>query len=169
MYDKLGELLRDALEKGSIPQDASCKEESSPSAETGEGVVSFAQEGSSPPPPHNDKIAREAVFKVLHEKEVKRGVLLHGGGEGREGGAVKYNAPSLMPLSREEIEAYSILGVERGANREEIKRAWREKLKMFHPDENSTNEVVQKVARQKTVEVMAAYRLLCSKIEGLEH
>ena len=52
----------------------------------------------------------------------------------------------------------AVLGVARGASRDEIVRAYREQLKRYHPDRVADlGPELQQVAHRKTVELQRAY------------
>ncbi|MBE0516226.1 MAG: molecular chaperone DnaJ [Methanophagales archaeon] len=57
----------------------------------------------------------------------------------------------------EKRDYYTVLGVERGASKDEIKRAYRRLAKKYHPDLNKDN---QKEAEEKFKEVSEAYEVL---------
>lgn len=162
MYDRLGEALRDALEKGSIPHNESTERRSAkvpPVDKGGEGRPAYTQWMK------RSRVARtQRAGRVLQTAgQLPYGKVLHNDASmsGASGGVAKpYSAPSLDGVPPEVKAAYAALGLEMGASLDEIKAAWREKIKMFHPDSNSGNEVVQRVAQKKTLEVMAAYKVL---------
>ena len=57
--------------------------------------------------------------------------------------------------------AYEILGVPKGASREEIKKAYRKLVKMHHPDKFAAGtESQQKMAAERFVEIQSAYENL---------
>lgn len=59
--------------------------------------------------------------------------------------------------------AYEILGVSKNATQEEIKKAYRELVKLHHPDKFATGtESQQKMAAEKFVEIQHAYENLIS-------
>ncbi len=55
---------------------------------------------------------------------------------------------------------YSILGVRRGASKEEIKQAFWKLAKKFHPDKNPGNE---EIAEQKFKQISASYEFLINQ------
>ena len=55
-------------------------------------------------------------------------------------------------------DPYVVLGVTRGASRDEIAHAYREQLKRYHPDRVADlGPELQQVAHRKTVELQRAY------------
>lgn len=57
--------------------------------------------------------------------------------------------------------AYEILGIQKGATQEEIKKAYRKLVKIHHPDNFATGtESQQKMASEKFVEIQNAYESL---------
>jgi DnaJ-class molecular chaperone len=58
-------------------------------------------------------------------------------------------------------EAYNILGIEPTANIDEVKRAYRKKVKEYHPDlvQNLGNDI-KDLAQQKIKEINQAYELI---------
>lgn len=56
-------------------------------------------------------------------------------------------------------DPYEVLGINRGASSEEIKRAYRELVKRYHPD-NYRNHPLQSLAEEKMQEINQAYAQL---------
>jgi preprotein translocase subunit Sec63 len=55
-------------------------------------------------------------------------------------------------------DPYAILGVARGASAEDITRAYREQMKLYHPDRVAgLGAELQQVANQKTRDIQRAY------------
>lgn len=61
-----------------------------------------------------------------------------------------------------ERDPYEVLGILRDASDEEIKRAYRELAKKYHPD-NFSDESMKKLAEEKMKEINEAYDLLSRK------
>jgi uncharacterized membrane protein YkvA (DUF1232 family) len=70
--------------------------------------------------------------------------------------------PSAEPEQHEtRWDAYAVLGIERGASRDEITRAYREQMKRYHPDRVADlGQELQEVAHRKTLEIRRAYEEL---------
>lgn len=58
-------------------------------------------------------------------------------------------------------DPHEVLGIPRGASKEELSRAYREQMKLYHPDRVSgLGDELQRVAHRKTLEIQAAYERL---------
>lgn len=58
-------------------------------------------------------------------------------------------------------DPYEVLGVGRGASKEEISRAYRAEMKRYHPDRVADlGEELQEVAHEKAIEIQRAYEQL---------
>ena len=61
-------------------------------------------------------------------------------------------------------DPYEILGIARSASKEEIYKAYKDKVKQYHPDKVShLGEELQKMANEKFLEIKTAYDLLMEK------
>ncbi|MBQ2081594.1 MAG: DnaJ domain-containing protein, partial [Treponema sp.] len=58
-----------------------------------------------------------------------------------------------------------LLGIETSATPDDVKKAYKEKIKYYHPDKYNDNPVLQKVATDKTRQVVESYKLLCDFLE----
>lgn len=69
--------------------------------------------------------------------------------------------PSPRPDPESDADAYKILGLAPGAGPEEIKRAFREQMALYHPDKVAhLGEDLKKVAHEKAVAIQEAYHRL---------
>src|ERR687891_508371 len=66
----------------------------------------------------------------------------------------------LVPLSDYDADC-RMLEIERGASLEEIKQAYRDQTKVWHPDRFSNDLRLQKKAEEKIKQLNLAYRRLC--------
>ena len=58
---------------------------------------------------------------------------------------------------------YAILGIDRNADENEIKRAYKKMAMKYHPDRNSESEETKKMAEKKFIDVNDAYSVLSDK------
>lgn len=61
--------------------------------------------------------------------------------------------------------AYRLLDISFQSSLEEIKKSYKEKLKYYHPDRYEDNEVLKKVATDKTRQIVAAYKMINDFLE----
>ena len=59
------------------------------------------------------------------------------------------------------LDPWKVLGISRGASTDEVRRAYRDKLRQYHPDRvDGLGEEFQQIAHQRTLEIRAAYEEL---------
>ena len=63
-----------------------------------------------------------------------------------------------VPVPRELIEDFLVLGLRPGEPLEECKSAWKLLLKMHHPDKNQGGEDEKRIAEQTTINITRSYR-----------
>ncbi len=60
--------------------------------------------------------------------------------------------------ARPSSDPYTVLGIQRGASREEIRQAYRERLREYHPDRvDDLGEELREVAHRRTIAIRRAY------------
>ena len=176
MYDKLGEMLNEALESGEIPQNSHCEDDKTDYCE-GEPLLHcedmdcFDAEASrneelkkSNKPTENHNYYREENLR-----HCKAETLRHCEAEGRSnpptGEVIKlhkyaYNM-QFPPIIQ---QALTTLDIAYPFTSKDIKKQYRKLLKEIHPDTKNTIQNSQDVEnyRQKTVdEITEAYKILC--------
>lgn len=109
MFDKLGDLLSEALEKGEIPQNKRAPADKEPG--------SFFTEESTPPNKKEQFTPRKQI-----PESVKK--------------------------------AFAFISIPEDALYDEAKKIYREKLMYYHPDRRNDNPVLQKVAKEKTAQLL---------------
>lgn len=73
----------------------------------------------------------------------------------------KRAAKGKAPKDESETSPWSVLGVKRGATQQDIKRAYREQLKRYHPDKFAhMGEAYVDTAKRKTQSIVEAYQAL---------
>lgn len=77
------------------------------------------------------------------------------------GPARREDAPPAQPKKPEKWDPYAVLGIERGASRDQVTQAYRDQMKLYHPDRVAElGEDLRRVAHQKTIEIQRAYKEL---------
>ena len=144
MYDRLGDLLSSALESGKIPEQ---KNSGIPSEE--EQNNSASKKNTAPR--RAQKIQASRLLNV--KKSRRKGEIIHAEN-------LTHDVHSYRILPAPVSRAYEVLGIANDASEDDIRSAYRAKLKMFHPDSNSSNETIQKIARLKTAEIIDSYKMI---------
>ncbi len=130
MYDKLGELLSEALESGNF---FARTQEKQPENKTEE---------------NKDIFDTKNVNFFLHNSKTNRN------------SAAQQNQKTIKYASLKLQKACTFIGITEGMSYEEAKRIFRKKLLRFHPDMNADNEVMRKITKQKTLELLNAWNLI---------
>ncbi|WP_296828237.1 J domain-containing protein [Treponema sp.] len=194
MYDRLGDLLNESLKKGYV--DSSSKEspkdnppkdsqknfffKDSPldshresDGESDKERVSDLYKNSA-----SKKYSAEKIFKSKNDnKKFWWNFTSADNKAGNKAGKEKISAEEKIKIFRPQknpektitpqIErALRLLGLNSDFNEESLRKAYKEKLNIYHPDKNSKTPVVQKVAADKTRQVLEAYRLLLDFINS---
>ena len=144
MYDRLGDMLSDALESGNF-----FAEEKNPKEKTQE--EKSRKEGETSQSPDREKRADQSHDREENAGQTKKNEKISGRRQKK--------------LSPAEQSALKTLGLDENASLEEAKKAYREKLKYYHPDRHGDNPVLQKVAREKTRLVLESWEILSSFFE----
>lgn len=134
MYDRLGDLLSETLESGKVQ------------------FIRVEQESPGSTQPQEDKDGREQRTAGVQDKEHNTS---------------SYAKPThrrvlYRKLTPELERCYRLLDITVSATLEEVKKAYKEKLKYYHPDRHADNAVLQKIATDKTRQVVEAYKLIVS-------
>ncbi|MCK9169240.1 MAG: J domain-containing protein [Treponema sp.] len=135
MYDKLGDLLSGALESGTLPPKNNNPQFVSP--EEGDTKKSSVLSSSR----------KRAARIIFGKKKIRKGEIIR----------TYHTAVSLPDYV---ARSYAVLETGTDSTEDEIRNAYRAKLKIFHPDINSSNETIQKIAKRKTAEIIEAYEIL---------
>lgn len=138
LYDRLGDLLSETLSAGRV------KFVKKAESEIPRGEPHHQAEPSSGGTEHS---------AIPHEKK---------SAQKKQSKKERLRQPSviLRKLSQPLERAYRLLGISPDASAEEIRQAYKSRLKYFHPDRHQENAVLQKVATDKTRQVVEAYELI---------
>ncbi|MBR6297507.1 MAG: DnaJ domain-containing protein [Treponema sp.] len=180
MYDRLGELLSETLEAGSvkfvkIERDFKEYEKSQAAENTGAETDSDAtleSEGENQEKDSSENEipkAKSGSKGPEYRRPLQGATVYHVGSDGFDSG---FNETTYRPknfiykkLTPELERAYRLLGIETSATPDDVKKAYKEKIKYYHPDKYNDNPVLQKVATDKTRQVVEAYKLLSEFLE----
>ena len=148
MYDKLGEMLNEALESGKIPQNKTTKTESEDS-----GPVHCQRDEASDSSISN-RNSRKKTLKSEKKQQIPTGevIKLH-----------KYTYNMQFPPQIQ--NALTTLDMVYSFTQKDITAAYHNKLKEIHPDTQNTIQTSQTVQniRQITVDdIRNSYQLLCN-------
>lgn len=127
MFDKLGDLLSEALEKGELPKSGETSQnERIENTFSDFNFIQKEAEKASPPPAQKTK------------KRIPAGIKA----------------------------AFDFIGISEEADFDSAKRIYREKLMYYHPDRRNDNPVLQKVAKEKTAQLLKEWKLIESWYES---
>lgn len=153
MYDRLGDLLSQTLEKGSakiINSEQIIREKEELEKKKLEEEVEEERQKL-----HEEVAERLKAKKAAEEKKRKEEACAKK--RFRSATVIKRISPDLE-------RAYRLLNISPGVSAEEIKKAYRERLMYFHPDKHKDNPVLQKVANDKTRQILEAYDLIIKNL-----
>ncbi|MBP5175626.1 MAG: DnaJ domain-containing protein [Treponema sp.] len=186
MYDRLGKLLSETLEAGSvkfvkIERDFKEDEKSHAAEKTEDSEKTSAETDSeSPLESEGENLEKDSSEDEIprakseskgpeYRRPLQGATVYHVGSDGFDSG---FNETAYRPknfiykkLTPELERAYRLLGIETSANADDVKKAYKEKIKYYHPDKYNENPVLQKVATDKTRQIVEAYKQLCEFLE----
>ena len=155
MYDRLGDLLSKTLETGFVKTAAPGKKvkDGARKKNTEQKLRSAAEQNQTATrrentAPRRENTANRRENTATHEN--RQAFVYHS--------AVKKITPELA-------RAYRLLGITFSATTEDVKKAYKEKIKYYHPDRHTVNAVMQKIATDKTRQVVEAFTLIMKFLE----
>ncbi len=155
MYDRLGDMLHDVLASGTVP---------ARSATAADKQAAKERTDDTPPDKHGssaDEKTQSAEKMSPRQKADKSEQRRQNAGQSDRNIPHKKRQPSVRPVIPAEVrDALAFFGLNETAERDDAKKAYHEKLKYYHPDRHGDNPVLQKVAREKTRSVIAAWKTL---------
>ena len=115
------------------------------------GVMWWLRNSGAPPKPRTT--ARQRA-----RGPGERGRSAGGGGSGAGAGAAHDAAGGDVGAQEAPWDPYAVLGVRRGATRDEIRDAYRAQMKLYHPDRVADlGSELQAVAHRKSIEIQRAF------------
>lgn len=175
MYDRLGDLLSKTLETGFVKTAAPGKKvkDGARKKNTEQKLRSAAEQNQTATHRENTANRRENTA-TRRENTAKRreNTATH-----RENTATHENTSThenrqsfvyhsaVKKITPELARAYRLLGITFSATTEDVKKAYKEKIKYYHPDHHTVNAVMQKIATDKTRQVVEAFTLIMKFLE----
>lgn len=163
MYEKLGDLLNETLEAGRVKfvhiEREEPKQDEEPVTEESSGAGNQASDGQT-----GSRTRDEDFAKTFYRAETEAERRYFRTSRGTESDNSSYRRVIYRRITPELEKAFSLLGLESTTDKDAVKKAYKEKLLYYHPDRYAGKEVMEKVANDKTREVVAAYRLIMETI-----
>ena len=162
MYDRLGDLLSKTLETGFVKTAAPGKKvkDGARKKNTEQKLRSAAEQNQTATRRENNANRRENTATHRENTANRReNTATH---ENRQ--AFVYHS-AVKKITPELARAYRLLGITFSATTEDVKKAYKEKIKYYHPDRHTVNAVMQKIATDKTRQVVEAFTLIMKFLE----
>ena len=135
MYDRLGDLLNATLKSGQV--------KFKKKVNYSKKEISFEEKKLE------ENFSNENINKNKNKTEQKN-----------QSSPLKNKNSYLKKITPEVERACRLLDITASANQNDVKKAYKEKLKYFHPDKYDENPVLKKIATNKTCMIVEAYKLL---------
>lgn len=170
MYDRLGDLLSKTLETGFVKTAAPGKKvkDGARKKNTEQKLRSAAEQNQTATHRENTAKRRENTATRRENTSTRR----ENTANRRENTAThRENRQSFVyhsavkKITPELARAYRLLGITFSATTEDVKKAYKEKIKYYHPDRHTVNAVMQKIATDKTRQVVEAFTLIMKFLE----
>ena len=170
MYDRLGDLLSKTLETGFVKTAAPSKKvkDGARKKNTEQKLRSAAEQNKTATHRENTTTRRENTTTRRENTSTRR----ENTANRRENTAThRENRQSFVyhsavkKITPELARAYRLLGITFSATTEDVKKAYKEKIKYYHPDRHTVNAVMQKIATDKTRQVVEAFTLIMKFLE----
>lgn len=162
MYDRLGDLLSKTLETGFVKTAAPGKKvkDGARKKNTEQKLRSAAEQNQTATRRENTATRRENTANRRENTATHReNTATH---ENRQ--SFVYHS-AVKKITPELARAYRLLGITFSATTEDVKKAYKEKIKYYHPDRHTVNAVMQKIATDKTRQVVEAFTLIMKFLE----
>ena len=163
MYDRLGDLLSKTLETGFVKTAAPGKKvkDGARKKNTEQKLRSAAEQNKTATHRENTTTRRENTT-TRRENTANRRENTATHRENRQ--SFVYHS-AVKKITPELARAYRLLGITFSATTEDVKKAYKEKIKYYHPDRHTVNAVMQKIATDKTRQVVEAFTIIMKFLE----
>lgn len=170
MYDRLGDLLSKTLETGFVKTAAPGKKvkDGARKKNTEQKLRSAAEQNQTATRRENtttrceNTTTRRENTSTRRENTANRRENTATHRENRQ--SFVYHS-AVKKITPELARAYRLLGITFSATTEDVKKAYKEKIKYYHPDRHTVNAVMQKIATDKTRQVVEAFTLIMKFLE----
>ncbi|MBR0124125.1 MAG: hypothetical protein IJM03_02155 [Treponema sp.] len=174
MYDKLGELLSETLEAGEIkfvrverPQKKQPESredaEDTKNADAAYGAEGAESSGEKSQEAKSDSSAGKSSSQSNDYQQKEDGAQNRrrsSGSSGPKKKPVANNSYFYKKITPELERAYRLLDINFQSSLDDAKKAYKEKLKYYHPDRYAGNEVLTKVATDKTRQIVESFNMI---------
>lgn len=145
MYDKLGELLSEKLESGDF------FDQNKNTQKINQDSVRDSIKNQTP--------KQKSVEKSIHTNKPSKACIVKSNNKNNY-----TNVSKSIKYAQNYIKDYlTFIGVSLDndtVSYDEVKKLFHKKLMRFHPDRNSDNEVIKKITREKTAQLLEAWEIL---------
>ena len=145
MYEKLGELLNEAIESGNFFARNPASESEKSQEDTEDCIQKSTQTENLK---QKDKNNFKTVYNSIHNQNKKSHRIVQ-----KNKKLIKYAHFSVQ-------KACTFVRITDEMSYEDAKKQFRKKLLRFHPDRNADNEVMRKITREKTEELLQAWKII---------
>lgn len=168
MYDRLGDLLSKTLETGFVKTAAPSKKvkDGARKKNTEQKLRSAAEQNKTATHRENTTTRRENTSTRRENTATHReNTATHENTSTHENRQSFVYHSAVKKITPELARAYRLLGITFSATTEDVKKAYKEKIKYYHPDRHTVNAVMQKIATDKTRQVVEAFTLIMKFLE----
>ena len=168
MYDRLGDLLSKTLETGFVKTAAPGKKvkDGARKKNTEQKLRSAAEQNQTATRRENTANRRENTATRRENTANRReNTATHENTSTHENRQSFVYHSAVKKITPELARAYRLLGITFSATTEDVKKAYKEKIKYYHPDRHTVNAVMQKIATDKTRQVVEAFTLIMKFLE----
>lgn len=168
MYDRLGDLLSKTLETGFVKTAAPSKKvkDGARKKNTEQKLRSAAEQNQTATRRENTATRRENTANRRENTATHReNTATHENTSTHENRQSFVYHSAVKKITPELARAYRLLGITFSATTEDVKKAYKEKIKYYHPDRHTVNAVMQKIATDKTRQVVEAFTLIMKFLE----
>ncbi|MBR6081056.1 MAG: J domain-containing protein [Treponema sp.] len=175
IYDRLGDLLKETLDAGSVKFVRVEIPETEGGSQNKSGTQEKERENESAEKKPNERkkgFEDPADFVLKNERPREEYQTQQTGTVYHSSDAGKFSQREYIPksfvykkLTPEVENAYRILDIPTSSTADEIKKAYKEKIKNFHPDRYDGNEALTNLATDRTRQIVEAYKMISNFLE----